>query len=343
MATELGLPSSERIQGLIWTSDLWTLPQPDVMGDTYPVTWTGAGEVLTSAGDPNYGPSYDGLDLSVLIGAPPIARLDQRNPMPTLTGSGGHGAKPSGIISTGERTYLAVQNTLGYRPPTWGRDAQHGSDASILRSEDAGRTWTSLPPNPHFPGARFGGPTFIQHGRGAENVRDGYVYAVSGDQWDNGCQLRLGRAPADEVDRPTAWTFLSATDPEPVWEPWLHAAEPILTRPRTLGLPEMVYLAALDRYLLLTWSFPDDFTTRFGGDLLILDAPAPWGPFSVVHYEREWLGRAVAPYCPRLPLAWMDPDGLGGWILTSGNFNPPADPARPFYKPNAVRFRLELR
>jgi hypothetical protein len=345
MASLFSLLPSDVIAKLDWQGELWTLASPDIMGDTYPVTWTETGLLLTSAGDPNYGPSYDGLDVSAMHGVPPDVRLEQVNPMPHLVGSGGHGPKPSGIVATGDHTYLAIQNVRGYCPPAWGRDAQHGSDATIIRSEDEGQTWTDLPSCPMFPGARFGGPTFVQFGRGRENVRDGMLYAVSGDQWDNGCELRVGKVAYDRATDRDAWSFVSGFTPdgEPIWERWLHAAVPVLSLPRCLGLPEMVYLEAIQRFLLITWAFPRDFDTSQGADLIVLESKHVWGPFALAHYEREWLGRSVAPYCPRLPLSWMGSDGTSGWMLTSGNFNPPADPKRPYYKPNAHRFRLVLR
>ncbi|MCU0315009.1 MAG: DUF4185 domain-containing protein [Fimbriimonadaceae bacterium] len=333
------------IHSIEWTSDLWTLDDPGIMGDTYPTSWAPDDTLFTSAGDPNYGPSYDGLDVSILHGLPPNATIEQINPMPHLIGSGGQGAKPSGILALGGQLILAVQNTLGYQPPAWGRDCQHGSDASLISSKDGGITWSDLPAKPHFPGSRFGGPSFIQYGKGDENIKDGFVYAISGDQWDNGCHLRLGRAPAESILDIKSWSFFTGYQPngQPLWEPWLHAAVPILSLPNCLGLPEMVYLPAIQRYLLLTWAFPVEFDTVWGGDLIVYESEFPWGPFNFVQYDREWLAREVAPYCPRLPLKWMDSDGLGGWILTSGNYNPPADPTRPFYKPNAVAFRLKLR
>jgi hypothetical protein len=44
-----------------------------------------------------------------------------------------------------------------------------------------------------FPDSKFGGPSFVQFGGDNADAVDEYIYAVSGDQWDNGSELRLER------------------------------------------------------------------------------------------------------------------------------------------------------
>jgi hypothetical protein len=102
------------------------------------------------------------------------------------------------------------------------------------------------------------------------------------------------------------------------------------------------YLAGIERYLLLTWRLHEDFCPDAGTDLGILDAPQPWGPFSLVHAEEYWEGRESNPYCPRLPLKWMDADGLTGWRQFSGSWGPAAQKAG-YYRSNVRPFRLTLR
>lgn len=348
MSTFFQATPSPVIERLEWTSELWTLPDLDIKGDTYPCTWGDDGLLYASSGDPNYGASYDGFDVVRLDGCPPSASLTQINPMPEWVGSGGWGVKTTGMICVGGVLYLAVQNLLGWRPPARGRSSQHGSDALIISSVDKGLTWTPARPDglsPMFPGSRFGGPAFVNFGKNNEGCRDHYVYAVSSDQWDNGSELRLGRAPQDQLLDAKAWEFASGweADGNPIWSRWLNDAEPVLASPRTIGAPDMVWMPAIQRYLLLTWCFHKDFDTGWGTDLVVYDAPEPWGPFTLAHYDREWLGRLVGPYCPRIPLPWLDQDGLGGWMLASGNFMDAYDPERRYYRPNAIRFRIKLR
>ena len=81
---------------------------------------------------------------------------------------------------------------------------------------------------------------------------------------------------------------------------------PVLSLHRWLGLPEMVYLAGIQRYLLVTWRLHKDFSPDDGTDLLVFEAPEPWGPFSLVHFEEYWEGKEYNPYCPRVPLKWIE-------------------------------------
>ena len=78
---------------------------------------------------------------------------------------------------------------------------------------------------------------------------------------------------------------------------------------------------------------------RIRTDLLILEAPEPWGPFSFVYAEELWQGREFNPYCPRVPLKWMAADGLSGWMQFSGSWGEQTYLYRSHVRP----FRLLLR
>ena len=116
----------------------------------------------------------------------------------------------------------------------------------------------------------------------------------------------------------------------------------MLSLHRWLGMPEMVYLAGIKRYLLLTWRLHKDFSPDHGTDLLVFEAPEPWGPFSLVHFEEYWEGKDYNPYCPRLPLKWMDNDGLTGWLQFSGSWGPDGQKSL-YYRSNVRQFRLKVK
>ena len=184
----------------------------------------------------------------------------------------------------------------------------------------------------------------MNFGQNNANARDEYVYAVSSDQWDNGSNLRLGRVPADSIMRRDAWEWVCSFVPsrEPAWSHDLDESIPVLSLHRWLGIPEMVYLAGIRRYLLLTWRLHADFSGDDGTDLIVLEAPEPWGPFSLVHFEEYWEGKAFNPYCPRVPLKWTDADGITGWLQFSGSWSPSGQKAG-FYRSHVVRqFHLKM-
>jgi hypothetical protein len=358
MAALPDLPKSRAFAALEWLAPRVPYPVSVVRGDTFPQTWAADGEIYASAGDPLWAagpvgieeqpksPAMSGLDVQKFSGSPPDYRIEKVNDMPDYAGWGGKGPKPSGMLSVDGVLYLAAQNLLGEKPPVHGEKCQHGSDAFIVRSRDCGRTWSpdfkeQLRRGPMFPGAKFGGPSFVQHGRDSA-APDGFVYAVSGDQWDNGSELRVGRVPKGRIPDAGTWEFVAGLDAanRPGWTRDLNASAPALVLDRQLSLPEMVRLPGSGRCLLLTWRLHQDFKGDAGSSLLILDAPEPWGPFSLVHYEDLWEGeKAVNPYCPRLPLKWFDQKTAEGWLQFSGGWEPGDN--RPHYRSHVRKFRLK--
>ena len=347
MNNRLLVPRSEVIAGIEWLGERLPYPEPDIKGDTFPMTWADDGEIYTSAGDPLWGETRSGLDIEKFSGGPADYKITKVHSMNDYLGWGGDGPKPSGMICVDGVLYYAFQNMLRTRRPAHGLASQHGSDAQIIYSTNKGAFWVPALgniPAPMFPGHKFGGPAFVNFGQNNAGARDQYVYAVSTDQWDNGSNLRLGRVPAGDIMRREAWEWVCAFTPscDPAWSPELDESIPVLSSHRYVSLPDMVYLAGIGRYLLLTWRLHEDFSPDHGTDLIIYEAPEPWGPFSLVHFEEYWEGKETNPYCPRLPLKWMAPDGVTGWLQFSGSWGKHGQ-AVGFYRSNLRQFRLKMR
>lgn len=340
-------PRSKVITGIEWTGERISYPEAPIKGDDYPMTWADDDEIYTSAGDPEWGDAPDGLDVEKFSGGPKDYKITKVNPMLDYRGCGGDGPKPTGMICVEGVLYLAFQNMLRLKMAPHNKINQHGSDGQIVYSVTKGASWVPALRNvaqPMFPGYRFGGPVFINFGKNNANARDGYVYAVSTDQWDNGSNLRLGRVPAGSIMRREDWEWVSAFAPsgEPAWNHDIDTAVPVLSLHRWLSLPDMVYLAGIKRYLLLTWRLRTDFSPEDGSDLLIFESPEPWGPFSLVHFEEYWEGKEFTAYTPRIPLKWMSPDGLSGWMQFSGSWAPKNQP-RLTYRSHVRSFRLKMK
>jgi len=342
----LKIPKSTDIAGLDWLGERLSYPEPAIKGDTFPLTWADDDQIYAAAGDPNWGDSHDGLDVEKFTGGPTDYQIVKVNHMTDYTGWGGNGPKPTGMICVGGVLYLAFQNLLRAKKAPFSVLSQHGSDAQIVYSTNKGGFWIPALGNiaaPMFPGHKFGGPAFVNFGQNNANARDQYVYAASADQWDNGSNLRLGRVPADSIMRREAWEWACAFTPanEPAWSHDLAEAVPVLSLHRWLGAPELVYLDGLRRYLFLTWRLHEDFSPDAGTDLLVLEAPEPWGPFRLVHAEEYWEGQAFNPYCPRIPLKWLNADGVSGWIQFSGSWGP-AGQQTNYYRSSVRPFRLRM-
>lgn len=344
MEIEKCFPKSKVIHGIEWLSRRIGYPEAEIKGDTYPVTWAEDDAIYTSAGDPNWGETFDGLDTERITGMPENWKIEKTNPMNDYRGWGGNGPKPTGMICVDGILYMAVQNLLGAQRPPFSVASQNGTDAQIVYSFNKGGFWTpSLQSihTPMFPGYKFGGPAFINHGKNNEYAKDDYVYAVSSDQWDNGSNLRLGRVHKTKIMEAGCWEWVAAFDlkHQPVWTNDLEAAIPVLSMYKWLGAPEMVYHHTLDRYILFTWRLHGDFSPDSGTDLIVMESKYPWGPFSLVYAEEYWEGKAFTPYCPRLPLKWLSDDGITGWLLFSGSWGENGQ-RELYYRANIRKFKF---
>lgn len=406
------IPRSKTIRSVDWLSDLIRIKDPKALGDTHPMTWAADDEIYIGTGDPqyfeengqrvivNYGTErtlkddlsdedkwyvyrrITGTCVERLSGTPEDMQLKRINDLPGITGWGGSGAKPTGMISVNGVLYLAMQNLLGWKPPHFGSHCQHGSDVAIICSKDFGKTWQpDLEPilddfvqeqflgvkeeklhhanrsaewkgkyyerashkgwTPMFPGDWFGTPSFVQYGKDNADAVDGYVYAVSSDQFDNGTNLRVGRVPNDKIMDADAWEFATWNPDGTVgWTHDLFSSDPMLEIYRHISAPEMVYVPSLKKYLLVTWAHHSDFYPKDGSELTILESDNPWGPYSLVFYEWMWYKQEAGGYCPRIPMKWFDGDKLTGYLEWAGNYLEAA--TKPYYAPSVRKFQLVL-
>ena len=320
-----------------------------------------------------------------LTGEPETFGLKRVHDMPGYVGGGGNGPKPCGMICVDGVLYYAVQNLLGTKTPPNRINSQHGTDATIICSKDHGKTWDPELNDllkeyreqlwddenkvwriseterkgfkgwsPMFLGSEFGGPSFVQFGKNNADAIDEYVYAISADQWDNGRYLRLGRVHKNRIPDRSEWEFAAfdknkdASCNRVVWKKNLEDTDPILDIEGHISLPEMVYIPALKKYILLTWGLHNDFYSPTGSELTILESDNIWGPFNLLHYEWMWDDRARCPYNPRIPLKWFDQTSLEGYILHSGSwgYRMPDGSWRSFheyYRPTLRKFRFSHR
>ncbi|MDR2607887.1 MAG: hypothetical protein LBC57_05790 [Treponema sp.] len=337
---------SSIIKKFEWLGPRIPYGEKDIKGDTFPLTWADDDEIYTSSGDPNWGETSSGLDVEKITGNPKDFKITKVNHMNDYLGWGGDGPKPSGMICVDGILYFAFQNMLRNRIPPFGLKSQHGSDAQIIYSSHRGSLWTpalKTIEKPMFPGHHFGGPAFINFGKNNADARDNFVYAISSDQWDNGTHLRLGRVDKENIIRAGSWQWVSAFtgSGEPVWHNDLQEAIPVLSCYRAFGIPDMVYLKSIKRYLLLTWRLHEDFSPTDGTDLIIFEAPEPWGPYSLVHFEEYWEAKEFNPYCPRLPLKWVESGSgnISAYMLFSGSWGKAGQEAG-YYRVNVRPFRL---
>jgi hypothetical protein len=207
----------------------------------------------------------------------------------------------------------------------WNGNGPFGGLAGIAYSSDNGQRW-------HFGGKQFPAPlgnvSWVLRGRGGSHP-DGYVYALATEREFNASKLIMGRARPGvrNMTDPARWEWVSGLQPSggstyPVWSSSLASAVPVVSWDSHITYPQMSYDAPLQRYLLtFTYSYsarPPAIWTR-GAELVILEAPHPWGPFSFVARERRF-GPSNG-YDPGFPLKWISANGRDLWLKWAANWD----------------------
>ncbi|HZZ58891.1 MAG TPA: hypothetical protein VFE31_13745 [Opitutaceae bacterium] len=332
---------------------------PGLHGDTWTTTWADDDQVYAVADD-CFGlkahPINSNLALFRLLGSPPALAVETVNPMTAfgkLTSLLADGAswKGSGLACIDGVLYLAVSRHHYMEAQSdW---IQQSWDATIIKSEDHGRTWSAAPAldRAMFPGRIFANPYFVQYGRdgaAGPDASDRYVYAVSNDgDWNNGNWMTLGRVRRDRIGRldPADWEFVHGLDAghRPKWGPRHDNALATFRAPGRTSMTGVQYLAGLGVYVMPQWHYPDLGdpvpekrwqTTRFE----LYRAPAPWGPWTLFHSQ------TFSPqgyYNPGIPAKFIREDGRRFWLIASGDFYP-SPAGNPYYTINQFPVQLEL-
>ncbi|BDZ51401.1 hypothetical protein GCM10025867_36420 [Frondihabitans sucicola] len=213
-----------------------TYAAPGSDGDLWPTCWADDDEVYTANGD-GRGFSeepFKDVVVSRISGRPETGlhgvKLAESEQVAKVWGDPAHyNRKPTGIVCVGGVLYLAVQD-LRYGDSAF----DDAPNASISRSTDHGRTWTTTD-RPMFTDHRFTTIFFVDFGKDSSEAtralgaHDGsYVYAYGMDwNWRTSntgtvpdpVDLYLGRVPASSVQERDRWEFFTGTgaDGRPTW------------------------------------------------------------------------------------------------------------------------------
>ncbi len=330
-------PPSARIVGAQWTSPMYGPPSRQ-RGDILPTIWADDGNQYAMVDDGGAGlgssTAFWRNSLAEVIGSPPHIRIahvgDPTQPPPATSAqirrrpslwTGPLGPYYSSGLVEAKGVFYATEQ----RRWNSGMNAPFTGLQAIAYSTDHGESWTSGARS--FP-APLGNLSWVIRGKGGFYA-DGYVYAIASEREFNADHLILGRArpgPATMTD-PAAWQWTSGftgapAERTPTWSSSSSAAAPIATWSQHITYPQMAYDSPLHRYLLtFTYSYKETVPGIWqdGAQLVILDAPHPWGPFSFVAQEPNF-GPSDG-YAPGIPLAWISRDGHSLWMKWSANFD----------------------
>lgn len=358
------------MEGLTWTSEPHVYP--GLQSDMHWQTWGIDDAIYSVDGDGKFPGTSDYYgSLSRITGTPPKHRVELITQFRELRIREDH--TPEGMrryfcgpLAVGTNLYVCLYD-YDWRIP--GKDVSNRQDflavdrysklggiPVIIWSRDGGKTWGNLPrkDTPVFLGPNFGNLQFIAFGPGYSRVPaeyGDYVYAVSNDSnWESGDHLYLARVQRDRVLERPAWEFFAGTTAAPAWTQNEAAAKPVFRDPGHVGHSDMTYVPALKRFLLSVFSdtvphrenasFDETKTWEKHTELQLYEGPTPWGPWGLVYREEPWGGPEHACYLPHVPAKWLDADGLGGWMLYSGDWEATHYSKRQYYGYVTQKFRL---
>jgi hypothetical protein len=330
-------PRSTVIVGASWTSPRYG-PPSNQWGDILPTVWADDGNQYTMMDDGGTDvPLAGGLwrqSVARITGTPPHIHFshvgDPKSPPPhTFAQIRNDQSLWSGPLGTYYSSGLVAANHVLYATKefdwNWGSNGTFAGLQGIAYSTDRGQSWNS--PNKRFP-APLGNLSWVIRGRGGVYY-DGYVYAIASEREFNASRLILGRSRPDTADitDPSKWQWATGWLPSsrprwPVFSSSFHAAVPVVSWSSHITYPQMAYDSPLHHYLL---TFSYSYASRppaiwqNGAELVILEAPHPWGPFSFVAHEPEF-GPSNG-YAAGFPVKWISSNGQDLWLKWAANFD----------------------
>ena len=230
---------------------------------------------------------------------------------------------PSDIVNTKTGGMLSLGTTLytGVTCITYGQDStlfvrQHDLAGFIVKSTDSGRSWTNVTAVGAFPG-RFAAPTFVNCGPGAacqdpdSSLMWVYTFFTGASwndfaYWENGDAHFLARVAPESVENAAAYQYFAGYSggsvARPQWSPDATQAQPVLSFSRMTGQNDVQYNAQIGRWLCANYGFINELGSpwpwhqdawhqtdiRRRTQLLMLEAPNPWGPWSLFYRDDDF-------------------------------------------------------
>jgi hypothetical protein len=333
-ATPPPYPPSRVITGVRWDFSGVESLRKAHGSDIWALTWGRDGNLYGAWGD---GGGFDGDDNQVgrvSLGFARVTGKPVAGDPASYSGKNVWGAAPAyaeakatfgGKVST----LLSVGGVLFGHGRLWLQanaitQGDAGTDANTaVWSTDLGRTWqvASWSSNSDL-------GSFLNFGRDYADAFDGYVYMYYRRAADD-TRVYLRRARVSRLlsnpETTSDYQYLESVDRGGrvvAWSAVESRASPVFYDPhRALG-PDVVYDAAIRRYLL-TAGHADSSEDRdaAAGRVGVFEAPYPWGPWATVAYYDDWgqLGdRATGDFIGlRFPSKWISADGRSLWAVFS--------------------------
>ena len=208
------------------------------------------------------------------------------------------------------------------------------------------------------PGNAFSLLTVLQMGQNYEQNEDGYVYvyAPNGNIEGNMNQLVMFRVPKHRLLSRDSYEFFVARRPDGTADWSRKIAERGVVHTFPAGWvntqihpyawhPSVAYIKPLGVYLMANWGMGTDADGMWFGKPSYLGfwtAPHPWGPWTQIHEENEWMpagDRNARAYQPQIAPKWIAPDGRSFWLVWT-DFQV-VDGKRPYYAFNTQKVEIQ--
>ena len=350
-------PASTAIAGAVVSANRTVWMGPPGAGDTWPSAWTASGRTFAWVCDTALGPmgltEFTGdpyssnLNVSV-VAADPIDWLTLCAPYNASRREDFGNVKSGGMAEVGGVLYVGA-TCINYGTDSTLFVRQHDITGFIAASTDNGLTWNNVTSVTGFPG-RFSAPTFTSCGQGLpcrdpdSNLEWTYVFFTGAGfndftYWENGDASYLARvAPVPaSITSPAAYQYFAgpSADGRPQWSPDSTQAQPVMTYGRMMGQNAIHYNAEIGRWLCANYGFVDvvsgnpwpwhqspwhQLDVRRRTQLVMLEAPQPWGPWSIFYREDDFgsVWNSSGAYGTTFPAAFHRPlaaDGTADMIL----------------------------
>jgi hypothetical protein len=246
-------------------------------------------------------------------------------PASIATGDDSRSQKNSGLFCMGGDIYMTIGRQLNQATGGMGTNTAYTQTAGqMIWSHDKGASWNNFhnplsfnsggSPTSPASASMFGlaptnmaSATFIMYcaddgtlgylaSCNRHDNADAYVYLMANDgYWDSGNALYLARVPRAKMKTLNAsdYQYYRGGDGslDGSWTAAQANASPVISNPGKLGEPNIQFIPALNRYLLLTFSYPQGLATtdRHSEHSLWLayESPHPWGPWTLVN-STDW-------------------------------------------------------
>lgn len=313
-------------------------------GDLWPSTWSDDGHLYAANGDgKGFGEVFGDITFNRIYGHPGEGNIKGETISvgfgPIWGNTSNYNRKPTGLTSVDGILYLAVQDLNKTKTEDIFNEAPN---ATILKSEDKGKSWQWDKEKPMFSNHSFTTIMFLDYGRdGENNPSDSYLYAYGLDyNWRDSFSdivkdpenLFLARVPKKNVQDPDKWEYYNGDlNGNADWSKpgAIEERKPVLTETgrRYKNLPNkykgienmsvlsqgsIVYNKPLDRYIYSSWT---EYTYEF------YEAPYPWGPWNLFLSKDfgtyPWSDKRFGGYATVIPSKYISDDGLTMWICSS--------------------------